>query len=161
LVLGIVAMIQEPEYVLGRPWQQKSPPICPTCGYNLRGWTSERCPECGFAPTFAELKRHAEEMADAVFELKNINNNTRVGVFVGAASLGLVLLLQFTGFKGLALLTGFFSGIGTLGCGLQVFRATRIPDRTLELMDDKPDFAKGVAVAALGLLILGVAIGLS
>jgi hypothetical protein len=29
---------------------------CPLCGYNLRGLTDPRCPECGFAFTWAELR---------------------------------------------------------------------------------------------------------
>lgn len=29
---------------------------CPRCGYNLRGLTTARCPECGFAFTFDELR---------------------------------------------------------------------------------------------------------
>jgi hypothetical protein len=44
------------------PTQISDPPVdgtvelaCPLCGYNLRGLTEPRCPECGFAFTWAEL----------------------------------------------------------------------------------------------------------
>lgn len=35
---------------------------CPGCGYNLRGLSDQRCPECGRAFTFAEIRMTPEEL---------------------------------------------------------------------------------------------------
>jgi hypothetical protein len=35
---------------------------CPECGYNLRGLSEQRCPECGRPFTFEELGMTAEEL---------------------------------------------------------------------------------------------------
>ncbi len=34
---------------------------CPECGYNLRGLTERRCPECGLVVDFEELRRQYEQ----------------------------------------------------------------------------------------------------
>jgi hypothetical protein len=35
---------------------------CPECGYDLRGLSQQRCPECGRAFTFHEVRKTAEEL---------------------------------------------------------------------------------------------------
>lgn len=37
--------------------------VCPACGYDLRGLSERRCPECGRAFTYAEVHATAEELA--------------------------------------------------------------------------------------------------
>jgi hypothetical protein len=41
---------------------------CPLCGYNLRGLTEPRCPECGFAFTWAELLDAKRDQHPWLFE---------------------------------------------------------------------------------------------
>ena len=42
--------------------------LCPLCGYNLRGLTTPRCPECGFAFTWAELLDERRDRHPWLFE---------------------------------------------------------------------------------------------
>ena len=51
-------------------WSQQTTPefCCPLCEYNLRGLTEPRCPECGFAFTWAELIQGQREGHKFLFE---------------------------------------------------------------------------------------------
>lgn len=43
---------------------------CPNCGYDCRGLTKPRCPECGERVTFAQLKREAKARQSKKLEYK-------------------------------------------------------------------------------------------
>jgi hypothetical protein len=50
-------------------WSQGATELaCPLCEYNLRGLTEPRCPECGFAFTWAELIQGKREAHRYLFE---------------------------------------------------------------------------------------------
>ena len=44
------------------------PLLCPLCGYDLRATTKERCPECGYRFTWAELRDPALRLHPYAFE---------------------------------------------------------------------------------------------
>src|SRR5580658_2246119 len=42
--------------------------LSPLCGYNLRGLTTPRCPECGFSFTWSELLEAEKNKHNYLFE---------------------------------------------------------------------------------------------
>jgi len=43
-------------------------PVCPLCGYSLRGLTEPRCPECGYTFTWEEILDPARRLHQYLFE---------------------------------------------------------------------------------------------
>lgn len=140
--------------MFGRLWAEKIPPACPDCGYDLRKLASRRCPECGCAPTFAELRQAARNTADAAAEFKNVRESIRVGI--GAAILGYAVVLAglANGGFGVGMLVGLFCAIIAIGSGANVCRARRLPPAAAALLPVEPDYKTGAVVILLGVVLL-------
>ena len=144
--------------VLGRDWDSKVPPVCPHCGDYLRELTTRRCPECGYAPTFAELREAALVTSRDLIELKSVSSTLNGGVVVLVLGYAGYILLRLASAGGAVMLVGLFCGLGAVGCGLQVFRARRLPVHAVELLPQQPNYARGAAVATLGGLLMAISL---
>ncbi|MEK6799431.1 MAG: hypothetical protein AABZ12_10730 [Planctomycetota bacterium] len=57
LTLLAIYLVWRDGYVKGWRKARERPPVCPKCGYSLRGLTHCRCPECGTEYELEELWR--------------------------------------------------------------------------------------------------------
>jgi hypothetical protein len=138
------------EELCGREWQERVSPICPSCSYELRGIPELRCPECGYRPTFAELRDGARQTHLALMELESVRANMRIGWIVLACAAAGSPLLRWVGLGGLTLFLGVFIAIGVVGFGLQALRIRQLSPQVREHMEIGRSVEQGVLLAVLG-----------
>lgn len=129
-------------------------PLCPRCGYDLRGSPTRRCPECGYQPTRLELREAAEATTQQMYELEDLHFKLRAGCWLGGFGMAGIALLRWVGLGGLGMVVGVICGLGTLGCGLQVFRVKRLPSPAQALVSSDSDCLKGGILSLLGLAMM-------
>ena len=137
------------------------PPFCLTCGYNLSGAVSSRCPECGQIFVAKEWREEVVRFMAWAHQIKEVNGWIATGLKTSVA--GLVLLALWIMVQGNCMAVVFRVAGGLCGgiaffLALGAFRAQRLPPWIRDLLDVKPDYAK-----AVGTLILsagGVALAL-
>jgi len=144
--------------LLDTEWREKLPPICTACGYNLTGVRSYRCPECGRQNHRLELRDRARRVYHSLKQAEDVNLIVGIGVNLGVAAAAAFFLFWYFRLDVIGRLAGLFLGIGTLGTGVQVFRARGFPDWALEHMTTKPHYIKGIAVTFFGLAILALTV---
>ena len=139
-------------------WREKLPPICPGCGYNLTGIESARCPECGRPVSWIELRTNARTIYHALRLVEDVNDVVSFGLYLGGASLLIVLGCYALGIAvSLARVVGFVLALGALGTGLQAFRVRRFPEWAAEMLKHKPQFGKAACIILLALVTLVLA----
>lgn len=106
----------------GRPWPHKVPPVCPSCGYDLRGLTQMRCPECGYRPTFREMEDAAKKASGEVSVQEEARAKLKIHFRAGTAVGLALLILHLLGLGGVAMIVGVFSGLFLIASGVQAWR---------------------------------------
>ena len=139
-------------------WLEKLPPICPRCGYNLTGLAEPRCPECGGEFLWAELRNNARQAYHAFQQADDVNDLAAAGQYTVGVGAAMLLVFRLLGWGGLGRVAAVFLGLATVGLGLQVLRAARIPDWAVQFVRIRPDYSRGVVVAVLGALLIGLAL---
>ena len=142
-------------------WQSSIPPVCPTCGYNLTGLTTNRCPECGYTFLRKEIKKQAANLRASMQRAEDVGHFVSIGFKI--ALLGAVLLLTGTllGMKGgtagiIGRMLGFMCGFVALFLGMSVERFYRLPPWARQDLKDPPriDFAVATIVISVALMVL-------
>jgi len=144
----------------GDPWGHPVPPTCPQCGYNLTGIALVRCPECGHHLNRRELDQRARDLAADVNRLHDVNEIPRYGLWSGIGGLVVLGLGVLVGVDPIGRVLGVFIGIVTVGLGLSVFRACRLPEAMLERLPKPPNYALGVGTALLGVLLVVLSVAM-
>jgi len=140
-------------------WREKLPPICPGCSYNLTGIESVRCPECGRAIVWSELRTNARTVYHAMRAVEDVNDLLNVGVYLGAAALVIVVLFYIIGYGvSLARVVGLFMALATIGTSVQAFRVRRFPEWATEWLPQQPNYLKAVALVIGALAIIALAV---
>ena len=139
---------------IGAAWDEKTPPLCPQCGYDLRGSPVLRCPECGYRPTMRELREAARATSQQMIEIDDLHLKLQAGYWIGGFGVVGGALFRWVELGGLAMIVGVFCGLGMLGCGLQVFRAKRLPSQAQGIASSERDYLKGGIMGALGLAMM-------
>ncbi len=129
-------------------------PRCPRCGYDLRGSSTLRCTECGYRATKLELREAAQATTRQMFEVEDLHFKLRAGFWLGGFGVAGIALLRWVGLGGLGMVVGVICGLGTLGCGLQVFRVKRLPSPAQALISSDSDCLKGGILSLLGLAMM-------
>jgi hypothetical protein len=142
-------------------WQSNLPPMCPKCGYNLRGATTNRCPECGYLFLSKEIKREAANLQAMMQRAEEVND--LVGIGFKVALVGAVLLVVGTvlGTRGgsapiIGRLLGFIAGFIGLCLGLAYVRVLRLPNWARDELKNPPNngLAIGTIVLSAALMVL-------
>ena len=68
--------------------QSAIPPTCVSCGYDMRGATSNQCPECGYVVVRREALQHDANIKRAIDEHEEAVAWGRRGMILGAVGLG-------------------------------------------------------------------------
>jgi hypothetical protein len=144
--------------MLGYDWQERLPPICPECGYNLTGLPDNRCPECGYVYSRGDVKRNARVMICVISQLKDVNDVLNVGLYLGIAAAAVLGVACVSGLDVVGRIVAVLAGMPTIGLGLQVLRVRRLPLWAREFVPVKPRYVRGVFVAILGVLLIALAL---
>ncbi|HRX85939.1 MAG TPA: hypothetical protein P5572_13050 [Phycisphaerae bacterium] len=140
-------------------WREKLPPICPGCGYNLTGIESTRCPECGRAVLWSELRTNARTLYHALRQVEDVNDVIDVGMYLGSAALIMILGCYAVNWGvGLSRVVGCLLAIATLGSGLQVLRVRRFPEWAAEQLPQQPNYTKAACLVCFALVAIALAI---
>ena len=115
------------EHILRDEWQATVPPICPDCGYDLRGLQTFRCPECGARPTHRELRRAAEDTRRVMDELESLHGTLRIGWWIAAFTTAAIAGLAYLDMGGLVMILGLLCGVGLIGTGGQALAGVDRP----------------------------------
>lgn len=132
----------------------KVPPFCSTCGYDLTGCPSPRCPECGDPFVAKEWRRRAGEVVEDIKEINEANRAALLGMRIGMAALTLSAI-QFTLLRdmpGLRVGVGWLAltmGTISLFLGLGPLRVNKLPSWAKELSLSR-DVYTGFWAAILG-----------
>ena len=138
-----------------------APPFCVSCGYNLTGAVSSRCPECGCRFVGAEWRDKVEEINRRLCEARRAHEWGRPALGIAAASVAMMALANSLGGSGVAMLlriSALMGGVTGTFLGLGVFRVGRLPDWALAQLKEPPRYATAIGTIALGLLAVGLAI---
>ncbi len=65
-----------------------APPFCVSCGYNLTGAVSSRCPECGCRFVGAEWRDKVEEINRRLYEARRAHEWLRPALGLAASGIG-------------------------------------------------------------------------
>ncbi len=144
--------------MLGHEWQERLPPICPECGYNLTGLPNNRCPECGYVYNRNDVRRNAQNMVYLIHELKDVNDILLVGLWIGVAAAALMVAARIFDVFGVGRIVGILASLPTMGLGLQVFRVRRLPPWAIEFLPIRPHYTRGVFITLLGVMLMMAAV---
>ena len=133
-------------------------PLCPRCGYDLRGSSTRRCTECGYQATKLELREAADTTTRQMFEVEDIRSKLRAGWWLGGLGAVGIALSRWIGLGGLGMIIGVICGVGVLGCGLQVFRVKRLPTEVQAQAASETDYIMGALLSLLGLAMLALSV---
>ncbi len=139
-------------------WNEKLPPICPGCGYNLTGIQSRRCPECGRGILWHELRTNARTTYHALRQVEDVNDLLSVGLWLGIGGLVILLLFYAVDLGGLGRVLGFFLGLATIGSAVQVFRVRRFPPWAKEFLTVHPNYLRSLGTILLGFTVMVLAV---
>ncbi len=138
-----------------------APPFCVSCGYNLTGAVSSRCPECGCRFVGAEWRDKVEEINRRLYETRRAHEWVRPALGIAAASVAMMAITNFyrgSCFASLLRILALMGGVTGTFLGLGVFRVGRLPDWALAQLKEPPRYAMAIGTIALGLLAVGLAI---
>lgn len=131
-------------------------PFCLSCGYNLTGAVSDRCPECGHHFNARDWQRELEYVERLLREYRVAGQWLRIAlgaVLVGAA-LYLFSLLAAGSCLGRSLrVLAAVLGFGGALQGVGIFRMGRLPLWARENLTEKPRYELAVCALFLGLLV--------
>lgn len=136
------------------------PPFCLTCGYNLTGMVSDRCPECGHYFVQKEWRQQVSILKRQIDDLKIVNERAKLGIKIGLSG---VILLFFSfltlggcismALNGITVIIGFSS----LFMGIGVFRLKQLPKALRDQELITPDTPLAMKSILLGISLIIVA----
>lgn len=144
---------------IGRDWNEKLPPICTKCGYNLTGISSDKCPECGTNVYWFDVQRNARKVYHSLNQTEDLNDLVDVGPYVGGAGAFCILFFWLVRWAdGPGRVVGVLLAFLTICSGLQILRSKRVPEWARDLVDVEPKFIKAVINIAIGLALIVLAV---
>lgn len=138
-----------------------APPFCLSCGYNLTGAVSRRCPECGSHFVGSEWRNRVEEINRRLYETRRAHEWLRAALGIAAAGVAMAALANFlreSSFGMLLRVSALMGGVTATFLGLGVLRVGRLPDWALAQLKEPPRYAMAAGTILLGLLAGGMAI---
>lgn len=142
-----------------RPYD--APPFCVSCGYDMTGAVSERCPECGTVFVRKEWRDRVEAIKRRMHEVEDANSWAAFGLKGAIGGLLVLVLCAIvkTGFS-VMFLRGVAGLLGAMAIllGLGVVRAGGLPEWALEGLAHPPrkDIVAGALLVGIVDLVLAI-----
>lgn len=145
--------------MVGDPWTAELPPFCPYCFYVLATPGLDHCSECGARFVRQALLQASHRLRYQLARLGHMNGHVRLGLKFaagGLAAYGIALLRDQASpsFAEFARLSALLCGFPAMALGFSVLRAKRIPYWAVDYLREQPDYALGLATAALGAALM-------
>lgn len=139
-------------------------PLCLTCGYDMRGNSSGRCPECGNDFVYREWERAVKDAKDCISEVEDILAWVPFAWKLTLA--GVVIFLTrlipgvSPGWQGFARVMALICGAVAFLLAINVLRIRRVPLWARKNLKVIPDYSSalvgllgGAAVVVAGIML--------
>ncbi len=141
-----------------RDWHLPLPPTCRTCGYNLTGLSSNRCPECGREFKWKEVRLRTARIWTLTLRLRHANQDALLGLKLAGGGLvffALAWLSQSIPLIAMAKLCGFAASVLAVVLGSQVLNLRRVPVWARPYASNPPpNLLLGTLTMGLGLFLM-------
>jgi predicted RNA-binding Zn-ribbon protein involved in translation (DUF1610 family) len=123
-------------------------PQCLTCGYDLRGLTSGRCPECGNVFVHRDWEHAVRDAKDAIAEVEQLLAWVpwawKVVVFGIAVFLTALIPGMSPGWRLFVRITGLLSGALGFLFAVNVLRVRQVPTWARSHLEIQPDYSSAL-----------------
>ncbi len=133
-------------------------PLCVSCGYDLYGSPSKRCPECGHFTSGLESQKLTRETEDAIRETELALRAAPFGWKIGIAALAIRLATLAISPNGAVVgavrAMSVIAGFSALSLALGTLRMSQVPEAARFQLSEKPQNGAAFLGVVVGVILM-------